>query len=269
MTGREEAIAKAKALMGDRDKVKTDISKNAIDRAVSDILNPYGLTWDIVKDQKKHGLAILLVDESGSMQTRYDDTVNGVNSFIKEWGDNGDVFPFVSLLTFDLPEDISRGAVRALADNVPAKSAPLLGPSNYKPRGMTPLYDAILAAIESGDRAREKNPEITITVVIQTDGMENASRRASLGGLKEMIAAREANGWQFIFLGADLGRATYTQANNLGIAAQSSVAYASGRSVDTYSILAAASAQFTNTRAKSTFSDKDREKMGENTGKPS
>jgi hypothetical protein len=43
-----------------------------------------------------------------------------------------------------------------------------------------------------------------VIVVFQTDGEENASRDHSLDELWNLIERRRAEGWQFVFLGADM-----------------------------------------------------------------
>jgi hypothetical protein len=90
---------------------------------------------------------------------------------------------------------------------IPGEEVRPLG-ADYSPSGMTALYDAVgrsvsktLAFLDS--LSTEDRPQDVI-VVILTDGMENASRRWDLGRVARLIADAEDDGWQFVFLGANL-----------------------------------------------------------------
>jgi len=78
----------------------------------------------------------------------------------------------------------------------------------YSPNGMTALYDAVGDAVTKtgaflDSLGPDSRPEDVI-VVILTDGMENSSRRWDLGQVARLIADAEDDGWQFVFLGANL-----------------------------------------------------------------
>ena len=70
------------------------------------------------------------------------------------------------------------------------------------------MYDAIGAVIERADRriakraAKGKDAESQV-VVIFTDGGENASRKFTRKAIFDLIAERKAQGWVFVFLGAN------------------------------------------------------------------
>ena len=77
----------------------------------------------------------------------------------------------------------------------------------YRPDGLTALYDAIG---ESVDRIREQyknllaNNEMSVVMIILTDGHENASRKYGVGDIGRMIKTLEETGkWTFTILGAD------------------------------------------------------------------
>lgn len=61
-----------------------------------------------------------------------------------------------------------------------------------------------------------------VVVAIVTDGQENASREFTADKVKKLIEEKQASGWDFVFLGADLN--AITAAKNYGFAA-SKVAY--------------------------------------------
>ena len=79
----------------------------------------------------------------------------------------------------------------------------------YVPRASTPLLDAMGRGINDleskiGKMAEGERPEKVIMAVI-TDGQENASREFRKDQVEKMIKERtEKDGWQFVFLSADL-----------------------------------------------------------------
>ena len=141
----------------------------------------------------------VLIDESGSMGGREEAVAAGFNAFLEELRDGeANSRSRVSLTMFDLsaPEPITRVKV----DNVPLEEVTGITAPDYRPRGMTPLNDAVAKTIRrlekrvgEGDRA---------IVVVLTDGYENCSRMSS-SKLRKRIIAKESEGWQFIYLGAN------------------------------------------------------------------
>ena len=151
-----------------------------------------------VKKTKKPVLINILIDESGSMGDCWNDTIEGFNAYIdvlKEKTPNA----IVSVSTFD-----GRG-IRKLCETVEIKDVPLLNKENYSPCASTPLYDAIGKIIDSGSSYIEKQKgKINSLLVIQTDGMENASSEHTKDSIKGLMKGMEDKGWTFVFLGADL-----------------------------------------------------------------
>ena len=74
-------------------------------------------------------------------------------------------------------------------------------------RGSTALLDAIGKTVTSFDRKVNKG-----MFIINTDGLENASREFSRGQIKDMV---ENSGFEFIFIGADID--SYAEASKIGI----------------------------------------------------
>lgn len=189
------------------------------------ILAPFEMTIDDL-DQKAaaDGLAVILVDESGSMAKNADATREAVNGFVDKQKGKGQK---VSIFTFDYRPGVPM--VRPVCLASPAEKAPRLDLGNYVPTGGTPLYDAIAQAIHRTDEAVLSSPDTVVTFVIQTDGEEN--RSVMFGGeggrlrIKAMIEEREAKGWQFIFMGQGLEKQAYSIAEGLGIFAGSTFSY--------------------------------------------
>lgn len=148
----------------------------------------------------------LLVDESGSMAPLHGAVIAGVNEFITEL--KADPSPrtrtLASLAMFD-----ARGGeppVRARFTDLPLAKVRPIGPSDYMPHGATPLNDAVAKTIRTlakAARATKKGGEPDrVMIVVLTDGLENASETSS-DEVREMILAKEAVGWEFLYLGAN------------------------------------------------------------------
>ena len=65
-------------------------------------------------------------------------------------------------------------------------------------------------------------PEHTI-VVITTDGLENASHKYTYKQVKKLISQKEKEGWNFLFLGANIDAAA--EASRIGISADFAATY--------------------------------------------
>lgn len=151
----------------------------------------------------------VVLDRSGSMGGRENDVINGVNAFLteqKKLPDPADI-AFVRFDTESIERFRQMGPL--------AECAPLTL-DDFRPRGGTPLLDAVGKTIAQLEQDwREKRPERAI-VVIATDGEENSSREYTKEKLKGMITARQASGmWAFIFLGADID--AFDAAGSIGI----------------------------------------------------
>ncbi len=143
---------------------------------------------------------VMILDASGSMYDLTRDTIGGYNSMIdKQRREEGEAV--VSLVTFN---DYST----VLCDRLPIEKVEPLTDRQYIAGGCTALIDAIGGAIHHISNVHkyirpEDVPERTLFVII-TDGMENASRKYSSSEVKRRIAEKEKDGWEFIFLGANI-----------------------------------------------------------------
>lgn len=151
-------------------------------------------------------LVTVIIDASGSMNGIVDATLEGYNSFIsKQREEEGTVL--VSLVIFD-SEWGSKGHKLRLVRPYTALAlgeVPVLTRDVYEANGGTPLRDAIGNGIsQTDDILKTISTEDTDTlVVIITDGGENTSADYSGNLVKEMVKKREADGWTFIYMGAN------------------------------------------------------------------
>lgn len=156
----------------------------------------------------------IVLDRSGSMESIRDDVVGGFNAFLaSQQAVEGQAT--LTLVQFD-----SQDPHEVLFDHAPIKAVRPLGRQDFVPRGCTPLLDAVgrtLLATELwlAQQPVDTRPEQIVFVII-TDGQENASREFNLARVRGLIQAKEALGWQVVFLSADLG--AFHEAGELGIA---------------------------------------------------
>lgn len=167
---------------------------------------------------KGAAVVTVLVDESGSMQSVWDATINGFNEYVtKLQTDLKGMEVYFSAIKFD-----GRG-VRKLQVGAPLKNAVVLSKANYEPCDTTPLLDAVGKTIEATEQVVSLHKADRIIVMIQTDGFENASREFTRERLKALIDAKTAQGWVFIYVGAGID--AYAEASRIGVATVNTVSH--------------------------------------------
>jgi Mg-chelatase subunit ChlD len=164
----------------------------------------------------------VILDRTGSMESIRDDTIGGFNAFLDEQKQQPGVAT-LSLVQFDTQdpyEVIHR--FRAI------QTVPKLTRETFVPRASTPLLDALGRGINDLEQsvaqmAKEERPAKVVMVVI-TDGQENSSREFRKEQIVKMIQEKqEQQGWQFVFLSADL--ASIGDAAAWGIRAGATMSY--------------------------------------------
>ena len=162
---------------------------------------------------------VFILDRSGSMAGLEKDTIGGFNAMLeKQRKEAGDAY--VSTVLFDNCSEV-------IHDRLPLEQVPALTEKEYYVRGCTALLDAVGGAIHHISNvhkyARQEDvPEKTV-FVITTDGFENASRRYTYDRVKQMITQRKEQGWEFLFLGANIDAAK--EAARFGIDADRAADY--------------------------------------------
>lgn len=155
--------------------------------------------------KNKKTLYHFVLDKSGSMSNCRETTVNGFNSQLDTIKDLQKEFPDqefeVSLTIFD-------NLVDHVESHVSINKFDKLRLSRYIPNGATSLLDAIgmsINQIRVTNETKILNDEMSIVMVILTDGMENASREFTYHQIARTIEELEATEkWNFTFLGADI-----------------------------------------------------------------
>lgn len=146
-----------------------------------------------------------VVDQSGSMSGSEVPTIEGFNSQLKtlqqlkkEHPDNEYI---VSVTYFE-------DEVMDIVKFASIEEIQMLSRENFRPGGLTALYDGIGKSIESIRKNYDheiRENLASVVMVILTDGGENASKFYRQNVIAEMIKELDATGkWIFSFLGADL-----------------------------------------------------------------
>lgn len=140
----------------------------------------------------------LLIDQSGSMSSTRQSTVNGINEYINTLKEDGGKYK-VSLTMFDSGMDDKLRLVKPW-DNIYIDDVPELKLEDYNPNGGTPLQDAFCMTLKDmQDRKDEK-----YLFVVLTDGYENTSHEYTAEDMKKLKKKLEAkDNWTFVYLGAN------------------------------------------------------------------
>ena len=138
-----------------------------------------------------------LLDRSGSMSAIAEHVVAGFDRFFHDQRAQPGTAT-VTLVQFDgeAPHDV-------LVDARPIDAVRSMR-GRFEPRGVTPLYDAIGMLLDRAERlvGAGADPADQL-VVIFSDGLENASSDWTRERIDARIAALRADGWTFVFLGAN------------------------------------------------------------------
>jgi hypothetical protein len=164
----------------------------------------------------------MILDRTGSMESIRHDTIGGFNAFLQ----GQKAAPGAATLT--LVQFDSQDPYEVIHNFVPIALAAELTPETYVPRASTPLFDALGRGILDLERsltllAPAQRPGHVVFVVI-TDGQENASREFTRAQVQKMIHEKqEADGWDFVFLSADL--AAIAEAGDIGVQHRATLAF--------------------------------------------
>jgi len=165
---------------------------------------------------------VFLLDRSGSMESCWDDTIGGFNAFVNEQKADGGT---LTLIQFD-HEYLESYTAKPIGEVEP------LTRETFTPRGSTALLDAIGRVIKEGKEG------VTPTVIILTDGQENASHKFTKSHIKDLIEQKTKDGWTFVYLGAN--QDAFAEASSIGIAPCATMNYDANRTPDALRHLSAA-----------------------------
>lgn len=162
---------------------------------------------------------VFIVDCSGSMAGLESDTIGGLNGVLAQHRAlEGEAV--ASIVLFNT-------ATKVLRDRLPLKSVPPLSEADYRACGGTALLDAVGRSIRHIERVQGYLPEDyraeKVIFVIATDGFENSSHRYSYADVQDAIGRKKEDGWEFLFLGANMD--AVAEASRIGIGADRAATY--------------------------------------------
>lgn len=179
--------------------------------------------------KKKHDIVIgIVLDESGSMQSVAMETISSINDYFDSLRSET-VEVKISLTLFS--SGVGSENFRPYYISTPIADVKGLTNKTYRPKGYTPLYDAVGATITG----MEVPPKTTALCVIVTDGAENSSKEYTGEKIRTLIKEKESKGWKFIYLGADQSAMEAATASGfMGMAAAQTMSYAKTNTGPTY-----------------------------------
>lgn len=145
---------------------------------------------------------LLIIDESGSMYSIYDQALSGINETLNgirnAQTDHPGQNQYVSIVTF---EGNGAKGVKTRRDRVPVSKVRDMTTADYRPGGCTPLYDAMGKAINHLDSCINEGDAVLVTII--TDGEENSSVEFSGNAVKSLVSRQREKGWTFAYIGAN------------------------------------------------------------------
>jgi len=143
------------------------------------------------KTKKSVTHVFMIVDKSGSMELLATDVIGGFNSYVQTLAADTDHEYSITAVLFDTKT--TPYCMGVTPDKVPAMDA-----HSYRPSFGTALYDAVGFTISNVSYV---NPNDKVLVVIMTDGFENSSKEETTASINKKVKDREAQGWEFIYIG--------------------------------------------------------------------
>ena len=145
---------------------------------------------------------LIILDESGSMQSIQKPAIDGFNETLqsiqsaqethKEFQEH-----FVTLIFFN-----SNG-IRTVIDNMPVNQTKMLEQKEFIPTACTPLYDAMGISLSKLRCQLDEKENTQVLVTIITDGYENSSKEYTGRMIKKLVDELKASDWVFTYIGAN------------------------------------------------------------------
>lgn len=184
-------------------------------------------------------LSYYVLDRSGSMHHMWSDTVAGLQAYVAEQA-AAEGNAWLTLHAFDEQHLVPFEAWACKDIDVRQQ----LREADIKPRSCTALHDAIGYGILRQERLLAERPwfDGVVQFVVQTDGVENVSMEYSREAVCSLIEQKRTEGWEFLFMGANIDAAL--AANKLNI--PNSVQYHTGTVKEAYRNFSSATLQTRN-----------------------
>jgi Mg-chelatase subunit ChlD len=155
-----------------------------------------------MEQKQKHQVHnLIILDESGSMESIKDTIISGFNEIVQTVKGVQAQFPeqehFISLITFN---GLGQKVLHFID---PVSQLNCIDRQNYQPSSLTPLYDAMGFGFAKMRQVVDNQPNAHVLVTILTDGEENASKEYSGSTIKKMVEELKSKRWTFTYIGTD------------------------------------------------------------------
>jgi Mg-chelatase subunit ChlD len=152
-------------------------------------------------EHKHHVHNLIILDESGSMESIKKNIIRGFNEIVQTVKGIEKEFPeqehFISLITFN---GLGHKTLH-FAD--PVNRLEMIDDSRYQPDATTPLYDAIGFSCAKLRNYLGNSKNYNVLVTILTDGEENASTEYNGPAVRRLIEELKSNNWTFTYIGTE------------------------------------------------------------------
>lgn len=143
---------------------------------------------------------VFILDKSGSMAGLEEDTIGGFNAMLRKQKElEGDCH--ISTILFNHTHEL-------LHDRLDIKAVAELSGEQYRVGGATALIDALGFGLDKLINVQAQTAPAyratQVLFVIITDGYENSSGNYTSEQVKAMVEKQTAEGWEFIYLGANI-----------------------------------------------------------------
>jgi Mg-chelatase subunit ChlD len=147
------------------------------------------------KSTVKHFTNFILIDASGSMESKASEVIGGLKTLFQSIKDEAKQYPKNIVTTIvcdfsgakDFKVLVNTSKVEELTDDLA---------NNYKTRGWTALYDAIGLGFKLIPEKQD-----CVFVNILTDGLENDSKEFNASDIKKLISDAKSKNWVVTFMG--------------------------------------------------------------------